>query len=388
MNLFLTPEVKGQLPRSDCADLAIQTANDLLRVAVENKWYTIPHNAKVLPKAGSIAEVTLVETCSDDHIVYAICRNAAREFLVAMISPSEALFHICSHPEVEPAVEAGIEVLLAQWIHDFWVLEDRERAFEERREPRRPQGEGTGKGGDSGSPSVVYLPRRRYANPKKEDLERCAAELEKGDSERRIRQRAEYHVPDHPRRLPAGGRADPEKIKRALEKGILLKPNHTFVKGSHVAGTEKRGGVYVSPSALSLLFPKAGEVPLVVVPDGHFSFERDVRKLALSLGRSVPRSMRLPDQAGFEYVVTTEDGEKVERWILWGLRRDAGRDVGRRAVRGLGEALAEARRTSPGTTHGVMVSTTGFSKEAIEEAKSQDIELINWDELRKRQAAS
>jgi len=341
------------------------SADTLLEEAVANKKWTIPKGALVEIKYGPFTHLEVTEIGSE---VYFVCRTGSGSFHINSIRPDKK---ICTfRPAFESAsidkekgtrINAGVKLLQAAIIRDFWVVEEREGVFAAREISTRKSGQSR-----SGSePLIVYIPRIKYL--KRPDLQRCESEL--AHHERRA-----HFVSAHKRRA-----YNPSEYQLILAEhyGFELPTGYTFVK-PHERGKQKREVIYRSRSALKSLYT-------VVSDDTHnkarplwFQFERDVYDLMSSLGFRVEHisASRSGDKGVDVFAVKGEDLDQVH-WVVQCKCYAPKHKIDPSKIREMKGVLTDY----PRGTRGMIVTTSSFTSGAEEEAKRADIRLINGMEF-------
>ena len=293
---------KGSLPTAVDYIASSATADSLLDEAVSQKRWTIPPGATVPLQAGIFVEFQLWERA---HDIVILCRTTDREFLLCVVEPDKRWFDVAaqiSEAENESTgqqIIAGLKLLIAAVIRDFWVVEERETVFSERlRLPR------TGLPSAGVGPRVVYLPRVRYTA--EAHLTRCQSAL--GHETR-----GAHFVAPHIRKV---GHASPHQLVIASRYGFNVPTGFTFVR-PHERGTGERETIYRSRSALSCLFDDLDPEASGPIADGWFEFERRVERWLASQGFTIHhRRPTSRGDGGVDVFATKGQGLEEVSWIV------------------------------------------------------------------------
>jgi hypothetical protein len=352
------------MPQADDPIAVDASANALFEEAVANKRGTIPRGAHVQLAFGPFAHIEVSEF---DPIVLFTCRTDDNQILRIDCEPTK---NFCSFSlptsdviseDRSIRIDAGIKLLLAAIIRDFWVVENREAVFDT--QIARQRGTTSGQANDNGAPRIVYIPRVHYSP--KSDSERCAAALD--HAERRA-----HFVQGHVRR---SNTASKYQIDLAIRYGISVPTGYTFVR-PHERGKTKRDVIYRSRSALQSLYTAFVEGP--TTPSRWFQFERDVHKLMDSLGFTVEHiaSAKRGDN-GVDVFATKGTGLEEVQWIIQCKCWKAARKIYPSTVRELIGVLSGY----PRGVRGMIVTTSSFSSGARQAADAADIRLMDGSEF-------
>ncbi|QDU05709.1 Restriction endonuclease [Gimesia chilikensis] len=362
-------EMIDDLPTCENADECLIQADFLLAEAGANKQSCIPLNAVVQLAIGPFAYMELREI--GPNVLVAL-RQANGLVYYFNVEPDKAYWS-ANLPHDDDDVEAVLKVekalaslklLVAAVIRDFWVVEHREAVFEQRRAESllcdRKVSEG---------PRVVYLPRVKYDYKANPDIDTCANELD-------TNMRRSHFVQGHLRksRNPATN-----QLALAERYGFSVPEGYTFVR-PHERGKEKRDIIYRSRSALRSLYTAS---PL---QSSHsqvrwFQFELDVQTLMQRLGFAVEHvaASRRGDNGVDVYATKGVDLEAVH-WIIQCKCWNPKRKVSPSVVRELAGTLTRY----PSGTRGMIVTTSGFTAGAVQEANDHEIRLMDGEEFSQR----
>lgn len=335
-------------------------ADALLEEAYSNKKAVIPAKACVQADIGFFKFVELTEIRNE---VYCVFRDDANGFARMSVDPAKQTWAFDITEEIDnsrkPEIEASLKLFIAALIRDFWVIEDRTTVFD--RKPldasvtHRPNHK-------DDRPIIVYLPRVRYFN--EPSLDKCTTELE-------LESRRKHFVRPHLRKT---NKASAPQLRLASLYGITVEEGHTFIR-PHERGGSEREVIYRSRSALGLLYTEkvSTESPLSI-PD-WFEFERDVAKLLKAHDFQIEK-VASPGRgdAGIDIVAFRKNRQDAELWAIQ-CKCYSRRAVGPTCVRELIGSMSRLK----GDVRGMIVTTTGFTKGAIEEAEEAGIFLVDGD---------
>ena len=362
-------EMLSELPTSDNAAECFEQADFLLAEAESNKEGCIPPNALVQISIGPFVSMELREIYSNvlvalrkpDGLVYYFTVEPNKSYWSAEFPHDE------NNSESELKVEkvlGALKLLVAAVIRDFWVVEHREFVFEQRQIETQPRNRKESKGF-----RIVYLPRVKYDCKAKPDIKSCASELDTAT-------RRSHVVVGH---LRKSLKSSNHQLALAERYGFSVPDGYTFVR-PHERGKSKRDVVYRSRSALQSLYT-ATVTNSTASEVSWFKFERDVQSLMQRLGFTVEHIAvsRQGDKGVDVYATKGEDLDAI-CWVIqckcWNSRRKVLPSVVR-------ELVGTLTRYPPGT-RGMIVTTSGFSSGAVEEADSHNIRLMNGEEFMQR----
>lgn len=343
------------------------SADALLDEAIAHKKWTIPNRAIVEQRLGPFTHMEVFEASRTVHFV---CRTESGEFCIVFVEPDN---RYCSSGVVEllglesdPAarIQAGVKLLLSAIIRDFWVVEEREAVFSHRLITTKLPGERR----EPSGPRIVYLPRIRYID--RPNLDRCASQLD--HHERRAHfVRAHERKVEHP---------SAHQLFLAQRYSYAVRPGYTFVR-PHERGKKQQDVVYRSRSALHSLYTAMPSAGASDGPTRWFRFEKDVYRLMAALGFTVEHiaASQRGDHGVDVFATKGRDLETVY-WVIqckcYGRRK-----VGPAIVRELVGALRINRDGYPVGTRGMIVTTSTFTIEALEEGSQAGIRLMDGAEF-------
>jgi hypothetical protein len=366
-------------------DAAEAMATSLLEQAVISKRATIPPKAAVQPGFGPFSSLEFFEYYDE---VFILARTDEEHFAFASVNPSknvwrfltlpahdgqldetdtaewekilsvpkERVFQILSKEEVNRK-HAAIKLLFAACIHDFWVVEQRNCAFETRvvTVPRTREAPQSGR-------RVIYLPRVTYGRAPA--IERTTAYLD-------LQPRSAQHVRGHLRLCPA---SSPGQRLLAERYGIEVPNGYTFVRPHH-RGASERPIIYRSRSALRALYEKVDSSGTDQrFPDDWRRFEEDVKVAMEREGFDVVHVGRShPGDDGVDLYATKGSGLEQVTWIIQCKCYSPKRKVGPHHVRELVGSLSAYERGA----RGMIVTTSGFTAGAEKEARKHNVRLID-----------
>jgi hypothetical protein len=344
----------------------VAAASALLEEASANKIGTIPPGAVVDLSFGPFSYVEFYEAPRE---VFAVCRTKSDEFFIVSVEPSTATWALglpsggvfeTTETEID-AVVAGIKLLLAAVIRDFWIVEQRERVFGTARTTHYKSRI------KSSEPRVVYLPRIRYREMEPPNLDKCVGDLG-------LRERRAHFVTAHFRRAE---QASQVQLVMAERYGFRVPAGYTFVR-PHERGKQKREVLYRSRSALACLYEEELIVSKSADSTHWFQFERDVHAAMKKLGfivQHIAASRR--GDGGVDLYATKGSDLDLVNWIIsckcWSPKRAVGPSV----VRDLIGALT----AYPAGTRGMIVTTSRYTSGARTLAEQEGIRLMDGGEL-------
>lgn len=336
---------------------AIAAAKGLMLEAATNKQWVIPPKAYVEINTSGIQGIEFFEFPGDPTFVMFVIRDKNGEFALGCIEPASEFFFVdgLSHFEERDIINklAGLQLLIAATIRDFWIVEEREKTF------RCKISRSSASHQYQKGPKLVYLPRVRYiSTPNVSGIEKDLG----------LTERIPHFVTAHLRRSE-----NPSQHQLLLAKryGFHVPEGYTFVR-PHEKGKNPRQTIYKSKSALALLYsedPKtSGSSP------DWFKFEIDVKRLMQNLGFDVIHTAAAKSgDEGIDLTATKGKGLDEVNWAIQCKCYSPKRKIGPKVIREFIGAL----EASPRGTKGLVVTTSSFSSEAIGLAASSQIELMN-----------
>ncbi|MEQ8846471.1 restriction endonuclease [Botrimarina sp.] len=363
-----------QLPSCEDVQKCEDHASFLLAEADANKQGCIPPQAVVQLAIGPF---TSVELCEKEVSVCVALRQPSGLVFYFTVEPkrqySSALLvyedgDAAAEERTEKA-QAALKLLISAVIRDFWVIERREAVFEQRTVPI----ERNRKDGYRDGVRMVYLPRVKYDYKRGPDLASCEEQLS-------VTNRRSHVVAGH---LRKSSHPSQHQLSLAIRYGFEVPEGYTFVR-PHERGKAKRDVIYRSRSALRSLYTAADSEGCSAEVD-WFRFERDVHSLMTRLGFDVEHvaASGLGDHGVDVFATKGIDLDAVQ-WIVqckcWKPKRKVSPSVVRE--------LAGTLRRYPQGTRGMIVTTSGFTSGAVEEARLHDIRLMDGAEFAERLGAS
>ncbi|KAB2910162.1 MAG: hypothetical protein F9K40_03270 [Kofleriaceae bacterium] len=330
------------------------TASDLIHEAVRECQGTIPYGATVELRVGPfthanvypLANVVLFQcwTTSNEFLMLCVWLGAGRVTNLAAALPTPETNDLLTR------MEATLAVMLAAIVRDFWVTEHRERVFATRVERASSR---TGPNGSGVAPTVVYLPRVRYAR---------APDLERGARELRLGERRTHDVAPHLRRA---AHASVEQLALAAIYGMAVPDGFTYVR-AHRRGTKEVDVVYRSRSAMQAIY-EPHETSHDEAAAGWFRFETAVRHHVEAQQLSIERWTPMFD--GSEILATPERGEGM--CLIHAFDRE-------RVGAGHVEALIRRRAEAPShvRVRAILLVRGDASPSAVERGAEVGVEII------------
>lgn len=347
-------------------------AIELLQEAIEARQWTIPWGARVELALGPFTGMHIYDTQGEFacvfeagegryHLVSLGLRDNRPQLCSARIPlPRASTSAAGSRDEGEAwdlDSQATLELVAAAIVRDFLVVEERESVFGARVGSRKVRGHEVA--------TVIYLPRVLY--------HRQAPRTNEHVLQPSAGAKSAHAVTHHLRRA---GTASAEQRFLAQRYGVRLPAGFTFVRpherGS--AASQERIQVYRSRSASQMLFEAVATAPAGARP-AWFEFEKDCARLMRSRGLEVVHTAVNRDgDGGVDLYATHADGQG---WVVqckcWGLHRPVGPEV----IRELHGAIALADADAATPSKGVVITTSRFTREALETAAAFGYECID-----------
>jgi hypothetical protein len=291
------------------------------------RQWTIPPRAEVKLTVGPFVSVELTEVGDEVYFVWRALDGKYWRTNVSVRTQSFVNDVVAGPQSRSLMVRAGIRLLMAALIRDFWVVEERHRVFDVRVE-RIPRMTVSRKR----NYRVIYLPRIRYTSGGMQ-LGRLSEALEHSA-------RARHYVRPFFRMV----QPSPLQQEIARRRGISLPPGYTYVRG-HYRGGSARQTVYRSRSALNLLYEISTPPTLSgshAMAEDWFAFERAIATLLEdNLGFTiVDRAVRGRGDHGIDILATKIVAGRTELWVIQCKHYADNNPVGPRIIRELlGSAL-------------------------------------------------
>lgn len=331
----------------------------LLVEAKEHRQWTVPWDARVRIAVGDIRFVDVYEIKS---VFYCMMRDARERYLGAVVDLENAIVDV---PELHRGDDNGSEdtkkalstigIILASVIRDFLVVENRESVFSQRtRKPTLPW-----RRGNPPQRSIIYLPRARHTH-----LEGIRGTKSVFSS---FKPRATHEVSGHLRRSDS---VSPAQAILAHQHGFHIPEGFTYVRphrrglrASHEVQREFR-----SRSATRSLFATMDNE--AETPVARFEFDRKIVRLLESLGLTV-QPFTANESGGMD--AHTYNSDTNEIWVIRCLFLDSWQTVDVDTVRDFADALRGYRAG----TKGMIVTTSGFTQGAKDEAAACGFTLLD-----------
>ena len=348
-------------------DEGVKMIDDIINEATNNKIWTIPYKAKVEIQFGSFTSLIISE--HKNKIFFLLNHSNGRSFYgslnvdtktwdVSMMDHLPMSFKE-EDEDKNPRIRAALKLLIVSIIRDFWVVEVRESVFNyERRNIKRKLS-----GQKTSYESIKYIPRVKYIR------KIGVKNLETGLN---YAQRRSHWVVAHLRKID-GKTSDAAKAL-AKNYGFEIQENFTFVKPHERGGLRGVNVKYRSKSALKLLFQENVTIsPGDQTPD-WFKFEIDVNKWLLRNKFETMHTGGAGD--GGKDIVATKIIDKEVKTFLFECKcwKDK---VGISVLRKLVGTLTDY----PPDTLGGVITTSTFTRDAIEYAEKKSLLLIDGDKL-------
>jgi hypothetical protein len=351
---------------------AEDSIRSLLNEAVAMKEWTIPPNAFVELPLGPFSGVEVTEIRDDVYFVWRTPDNLYLDMSVGVDTQTFANTEIFNEDPDEPFNRRGqlaMQLLMSSIIRDFWVVTERQRLFELKRSRARAQSIETDRR------RVVYLPRVRYLGAKF-NLRQLTDSLE-------YRARSQHYVKPFFRKVQPSAL----QLEIARRAGIIVPAEHTYVRG-HYRGLDRSHGqkVYRSRSALALLFEHSREESLEYQErtlTDWFVFEEAVSVLLeKSFGcRIEHRATRGKTDYGIDILATKQSGDIQEIWVVQCKCYRPSNLIGPNHIRELLGAIADMNKDEQTPVRGMLVTTSGFSGDALRLALKHGIHCVSGKDL-------
>ena len=267
-------------------------------------------------------------------------------------------------PAPEIAINQGaIDALLlicAAIVRDFMVVENRESIFSSKKFPSRiihPQAEAK-------AVQVIYLPRVQYHQIMVESYKDLPSEA---------RPTVRHQVTQHLRRVE---HASNRQLSIAKRYGLYVPKGYTFVR-PHERGlvTMEKQKIYRSRSASAMLFHAIESPPADHTP-AWFKFERDMVNLLNSEGLETQHmAANRNGDGGVDIFAYKPDDDSL--YAIQCKCYSLNRPVGVQVVRELIGSLSQY----PEETVGMIITTSSFTKGAIDLANENNISLVDGDQV-------
>ena len=358
----LTPTATSwaRFPTAEDPAKSETVADALLDEAYINKRWVIPNKALVQPPFGPFTHFEAVEL---GNSVYFVGRNERGEFATFGVDVDTKFFYFPYRASGQPfqSIASALKLILSAIVRDFWVVEERDKVFEQKNPKRVPGVRIHRAHGDD--PRIVYLPRVHYKE--KPDVEQCAKQLEQSA-------RAAHQVHAHARRAI---NPSEQQLMLAQKYGFPLATGYTFVR-PHERGNRNRQTIYRSRSALQSLFV-SNEIRMTS-KIRWFAFEKEVEALMVKLGFEVQhRAASRSGDNGIDLYATKGSDLEMVNWIIQCKCYNPHRPVGPNVVHELHGVLG----TYPRGTHGMIVTTSRFTEGAKRLAAELNIRLMDGHEF-------
>jgi hypothetical protein len=269
-------------------------------------------------------------------------------------SPGEIQAENTLEAELEKAtrpVKVGLALFTSALIRDFWVVEQRETIFSEKRQARK-----VAKLHSERLKAVtIYLPRVRY-------IRRLTPE---SSAHMANRSRRPHEVSEHMRRCT---NPDSKQVALAQTLGFRVPEGFTFVR-RHRRGEGEMERRYRSISALSLLGATQQGGPAGSFRDNWLEFERNTKKWLESSGWSIEQwSASRRGDHGIDIVVSKEARIAIVQCKFW----DPARSVGPNVVRD----LIGARSAVGAIVEALLVTSSRLTEGAVKLAHETGVKFI------------
>lgn len=343
-------------------DGARSLIRSLLAEAKEHRQWSVPWGARVKIRIGNFQYVDIYQM---DSVFHCLLRDAGNRYALALLDISMYAAAMADGyfdkegneaSKIESVLVLGI--ILAGIIRDFVVVENRESIFGQLvRKGSSPERRNANPG-----LSIIYLPLVHYTNViHTKQAERAFLDF---------KPRAAHDVRAH---LRKAGKASARQQIQAHKLGVIIPAGATYVcshRRGQQAGQETRRE-YRSRSVTHMLFPglkDVGSNKKMV----RFDFDRNIAQLMKYLGLTVEN---------IDASSSGDDGVNVlafnsESDEIWGIRCicfSPKHKVGVDTIRDLASSLHHY----PQGTKGMVVTTSSFTQDAVDEAQVHGFTLVD-----------
>lgn len=343
-------------------DGARSLIRSLLAEAKEHRQWSVPWGARVKIPMGNFQYIDIYQM---DSVFHCLLRDSGNRYALALFdinmyaaAMADGYFDKEGNEasKIESAMVLG--VILAGIIRDFIVVENRESIFGQL--PRK--GSSPERSNPNPGLSIIYLPLVHYTNV----VHTKKAERVFSD----FKPRAAHDVRAH---LRKASKASARQQIQAHKLGVIIPAGATYVcshRRGQQAGQETRRE-YRSRSVTHMLFPglkDVGRNKIMV----RFDFDRNVAQLMKYLGLTVEN---------IDASSSGDDGVNVlafnsETDEIWGIRCicfSPKHKVGVDTIRDLAASL----HCYPQGTKGMVVTTSSFTQDAVDEAQVHGLILMD-----------
>lgn len=335
-------------------------AQAILREAREHKQWSLPPTGARIELG--LASFPLVDLYEMGSRYWCVLRNPHNRYVLVMVDLNDGTIDIPDmsqgddSPDQEAHAKGALSVVLVSVIRDLLVTDQRELIFTAR--PNRAKTQRT-QGATSKAPSHVFLPRRSFERITGFD----AANADFGA----FKPRAKHWVSGHLRNC-----ANPSAEQRLLAQveGILLPAGKTYVR-AHSRGDAEREQVrrnHRAKSACDVLYPAVEGAASNAAE--WFNFERQAHLFAaarkLTVGSTPPLRVDAMDMLAVHR-------QREELWLIRFVRLPARQYVGAKVVQNLLDTITQHQIG----TKAMIVSTSGFTPEAVAVATKHAVTLID-----------
>ena len=345
-------------------DEATKMVDDIINEASNNKIWTIPYKAKVEIQFGSFTSLVISEFKNN---IYFLLNNSNGRSFYGFFNVDEKKWDLSmtdflpssNSKEDNDRIRIALKLLISSIVRDFWIVEVRESIFNyERRNIKRKI-----RGQKFTQESIKYIPRVKYIRK---------IGVKKLETDLNYNERRSHWVVAHLRRIE--GKSSDTAIALAKNYGFEIKENFTFVKPHERGGLKGTNVKYRSKSALKLLFQENVTISPGEQTPEWFKFEVDVNKWLMRNKFETVHTGGSGD--GGKDIIATKIIDKELKTFLFECKcwKDK---IGINILRKLVGTLTDY----PPNTIGGVITTSAFTKDAIEYAERKSIILIDGQKL-------
>lgn len=354
----------SELPLVDSQTDVVSLIGSLLAEAREHKQWTVPPGGARIELG--IAAFPFVDLYEIGASYWCVLRNPENRYFLAMADLDNGTIEIPNATFTDDkytnttSADHTLRIILAGIIRDFVVTERRELVF-----AVRPGKDKVTRGQRSSGQFAthIYLPRVSFGSIG--NLASAKADFSE------FQPRAKHSVSGRLRRCE-----NPSAHQRMLAQrdGVTLLPGMTYVH-PHFRGDKECEQVrrsFRSRSVCQMLFPVAKDIP--DGPTEWFDFERKIHRFLQAskleiMSTSSPRSHCVD--------ICAVDHRRNTPWMIRFMLLPAHKYVGTDAIRDIVEKLDQ----NLGHPKAMIVTTSGFTAQAIVDAKALGVEHVNGMQL-------
>lgn len=308
------------------------------------------------------------EVANDYHCVF---RNNNNEYFKIIFSMTLGAARVSSHSLTDELFKHHsnqLALYCIKLIRDFMVPIEREKIFS-----FKPRKQSFGKATYDHSLKIIYVPRVRYKYT--EEIVDYEKTYEQNFP---FRPKLKHSVRPHFRQLTEGKKPSNSAILLARKYNCSIPEGFTFVKDHERGGlNEEQKVIYRSRSILQTFYgAKEGNIK----KNDWFEFEKDIEKLLSKSCKEVIRRQASHD-GGIDIEAIDHDGNVLLAQCKCYAPK---RKIDRKYVDELYGSITRFKNENElEHVHGIIFTTSSFSKDAIDAAQALEIELVSGLDLQK-----